>query len=171
MRNNRTKKLIEIAVGFFMILGMVALVFSALKISGLTAFSSKESFYKVTAEFDNIGGLKVRSPVMIAGVAIGQVASITLDQVSFRAKTLLLIRKDHQLPTDTSANIYTQGLLGSNYVSLTPGYAETNLKDGGVIETTQPAIVLEKLIGQFLYNLKSDKSSPVDSEDKKGELK
>lgn len=155
---NVTKKIMETLVGLFMILGLVALVFLALKVSGLTVFSSKESYYQVVAEFDNIGGLKVRSPVMIAGVAIGQVDDITLDPQTFRAKTVLSIRNDHQLPVDTSANIYTQGLLGSNYVSLTPGYADSNLKDGGVIETTQPAIVLEKLIGQFLYSLKGDKA-------------
>ena len=160
---NVTKKIMETLVGLFMILGLVALVFLALKVSGLTVFSSKETYYQVIAEFDNIGGLKVRSPVMIAGVAIGEVEDISLDQQSFRAKTVLSIRNDHQLPIDTSANIYTQGLLGSNYVSLTPGYADSNLKDGGVIETTQPAIVLEKLIGQFLYSLKGDKA------DNKGE--
>ncbi len=140
-----------------MILGIFALIFMALKVSGLTAFAAKESYYKVVAEFDNIGGLRVRAPIMIGGVSIGQVTSISLDPESFRAKTILSIRSSTKLPSDTSANIYTQGLLGSNYVNLNPGYADTYLKEGDVIEITQPAIVLEKLIGQFIYNLKGDK--------------
>lgn len=147
------KKIIEITVGLFMVLGIVALVFLALKVSGLTAYAHKEGYFQVLAEFDNIGGLKVRAPVMIAGVSIGQVGSIALNPESYRAKITLLINKGTHLPTDTTASIYTQGLLGSNYVSLAPGYAESFLKEGGVLESTQPAIVLEKLVGQFLYSI------------------
>lgn len=166
---NISKKIVEILVGFFMLLGITALVFMAFKVSGLTVFSSKESYYKVFAEFDNIGSLKVRSPIMIAGVNVGQVGAIDLDPQNFRARTTLLIRKDHQLPIDTSANIYTQGLLGSNYVNLTPGFADSNLENGGVIESTQPAIVLEKLIGQFLYSLKGDNNKENPKEENKNE--
>jgi phospholipid/cholesterol/gamma-HCH transport system substrate-binding protein len=148
------RKIIEVMVGFLMLLGIAALVFLALKVSGLTSYSSQESYYRIIAEFDNVGSLKVRAPVMIAGVKIGQVGAINLDPVSFRAKVALLIRNDqNRLPSDTSASIYTQGLLGANYVSLTPGYASTYLKGNSHIETTQPAIILEKLIGQFLFNL------------------
>lgn len=136
-----------------MILGVIAIIFLALKVSGLMSYSTKESFYKVTAEFDNIGGLKVRAPVMISGVWVGQVSAIALDPENFRARvTLVLLRSHSNLPVDTSANIYTQGLLGANYVNLTPGYETTFLKEGSVIENTQPAVILEKLIGQFLYS-------------------
>jgi len=151
------KKIIEVLVGFFMILGIIALAFMAIKVSGLAAYSTQQSFYKVYADFDNIGSLKVRSPVMISGVWIGQVSAINLDPTSYRARVTLDVSKDQKLPTDTSASIYTQGLLGSNYISLTPGYEESFLKEGSYIETTQPAIILEKLIGQFLYSLKGDK--------------
>jgi phospholipid/cholesterol/gamma-HCH transport system substrate-binding protein len=137
-----------------MILGIIALVFLALKVSGLTAYAHKEGYFQIVAEFDNIGSLKVRAPVMVAGVSIGQVGSIMLNPESYRAKVTLLINKSQaHLPSDTTANIYTQGLLGSNYVSLSPGYAETFLKEGSVLEATQPAIVLEKLVGQFLYSI------------------
>lgn len=160
------KKIVEVLVGFFMILGIIALAFMAIKVSGLASYSTKQSFYKVYAEFDNIGSLKVRAPVMIAGVWIGQVSAIGLDPTNYRARVTLEIRKDQtQLSTDTSANIYTQGLLGSNYISLTPGYEASFLKEGSYIETTQPAIILEKLIGQFLYSLKSDKGDKDKSED------
>lgn len=148
------KKFIETLVGLFIIFGVIALTFLAIKVSGLSAYTSKQSYYKVVAEFDNVGGLKVRSPVMIAGVYVGRVSAIRLDPVTFRARvTLSLLKTQDKLPVDTSADIYTQGLLGANYVNLTPGYEESYLKDGSVIQTTQPALILEKLIGQFIYSL------------------
>jgi phospholipid/cholesterol/gamma-HCH transport system substrate-binding protein len=148
------KKLIETLVGLFIILAAIAFTFLAIKVSGLSAHTSTQNYYTVVADFDNIGSLKVRSPVMIAGVSVGQVKEIRLDQKTFRARVLLSILKtqDH-LPIDTGADIYTQGLLGANYVNLTPGYQETYLKDGSVIETTQSALILEKLIGQFIYSI------------------
>lgn len=153
------KKLTEILVGLFMILGILALTFLALKVSGLTGYSNKAHYYKITADFDNVGGLKVRAPILIAGVSVGEVGSIVLDRNDFRAKVTLLIDETKvKLPIDTSASIYTQGLLGSNYVNLSPGYSETFLKDGGIIETTNSAIILEKLIGQFLYSFQNKKS-------------
>lgn len=153
-------KMMEILVGFFMILAILALTFLALQVSGLTGYSNKADYYKVTADFDNVGGLKVRAPVMIAGVSVGQVANIVLNNNDFRAKVTLLIDKDKAtLPTDTSASIYTQGLLGSNYVNLSPGYAESFIKNDGVIETTNSAVILEKLIGQFLYSFQNKKPS------------
>lgn len=139
-----------------MALGIIAITFLALKVSGLTLFNSHKTYYKVYAEFDNIGSLKPRAPIMVAGVNIGQVGAVTLDPKTFRARVLLLIQKDHEnLPVDTSASIYTQGLLGANYVNLSPGYEETLLTDNSVIETTQPAIILEKLIGQFIFSLQN----------------
>lgn len=153
------KKITEILVGLFMILGIVALTFLALKVSGLTGYSSKASYYKITADFDNVGGLKVRAPVLIAGVSVGEVSSIVLNKSDFRAKVTLMVDETKaKLPTDTSASIYTQGLLGSNYVNLSPGYADTFLKEGGIIETTNSAVILEKLIGQFLYSFQNKKT-------------
>lgn len=151
------KRMIEIMVGLFIIAGAVALVFLALKVSGLTQNKSDKA-YVVTAEFDNIGDLRVRAPVRIAGVRVGQVSNIILDPTTFRAKVSLAIdNQDNMLPVDTSARILTEGLLGSNYIGLTPGYEEDVLKNGGKIETTHPALILENLIGQLLFSLKPDK--------------
>jgi len=154
------KKFTEILVGLFMIFSIIALTFLALKVSGLTGYSNKADYYKITADFDNVGGLKVRAPIMIAGVTIGEVSNIVLNKNDYRAHVTLLINMHAtKLPVDTSASIYTQGLLGSNYVNLSPGYADTFLKEGGVIETTNSAVILEKLIGQFLYSFQNKKSS------------
>lgn len=144
----------EFVVGLFMLLGIAALFVLALNISGLTRYAPS-SYYVVTAEFDNIGDLKVRAPVRIAGVRVGEVKKIELDKKSYRAKVFLEIQQseDH-LPADTAASIYTAGLLGSNYVSLAPGYADTYLKEGSRIEVTHPALVLENLIGQLLFQSK-----------------
>lgn len=153
-----SKKIIETLVGLFMILAMLSLVFLSFKVSGLTGYTSKADYYKITAQFDNIGGLKLRAPVMISGVTVGYVGKIVLDNTDFRAKVTLMITKNEStLPTDTSASIYTQGLLGANYINLSPGYAPTFLKNGGVIEVTHSAIILEKLIGQFLYSFQTKK--------------
>jgi len=151
------RKGIDLIVGLFMLLGIIAAVFLALKVSGLTGYDP-QGYYKVTAEFNNIGSLKQRAPVRIAGVRIGQVGQITLDPTSFRAKVVLLInQKDDQLPVDTSASILTEGLLGSNYIGLTPGFDTAVLKQGAQIQTTHSALVLENLIGQLLFSLKGDK--------------
>jgi phospholipid/cholesterol/gamma-HCH transport system substrate-binding protein len=152
------RKLTETCVGLFMILSICALTFLALKVSGLTGYANQTDYYKIAADFDNVGGLKIRAPVLIAGVSVGEVSNIVLNTTDFRARVTLLIDKHKaQLPTDTSASIYTQGLLGSNYVNLAPGYSETFLKEGGVIETTNSAVILEKLIGQFLYSFQNKK--------------
>ncbi len=153
------KKMTETLVGLFMILGIVALGFMAIQVSGLSWYANKTNYYKVTADFDNVGGLKVRAPVMIAGVSVGEVANIALNASDYRARVTLLVDQDKaKLPTDTSASIYTQGLLGSNYINLSPGYADTFLANGGLIETTNSAVILEKLIGQFLYSFQSKPS-------------
>lgn len=157
------KKTTEVLVGLFMLLGAAALVFLALKVSGLITYSNSQAYYRVTADFDNVGGLKVRAPVLIAGVSVGEVDSIALNKADFRARVTLLIQKNQQIPTDTSASIYTQGLLGANYVSLSPGYADANLKEGGVIDTTNSAVILEKLIGQFLYSFQNKKPEAGES--------
>ena len=151
------KRNIEIIVGLFMLLGMLALVFLALRVSGLTSFNHA-GYYVVTTEFDNIGALKVRAPVRIAGVRIGQVGDIVLDPNTFRAKVILDIDNSaDQIPIDSSASILTEGLLGSNFISLTPGFETAALKNGSTIQTTHSALILENLIGQFLFSVKGKK--------------
>src|SRR6476646_2121466 len=111
-------------VGLFMIAGMLSLLLLGLKVSGLRQSASSDN-YRITAEFDNIGSLKARAPVRIAGVKVGQIEKIELHDQNFKAKvTLLIDKKENNLPVDTAASILTEGLLGSNYISLTPGYEE-----------------------------------------------
>ena len=148
----RQKKSTEITVGLFVALGIVALTFLAMKVSNLSGFND-EAGYAVTAEFENIGGLKAKSPVTLAGVRVGRVESISLDTVTYDAiVTLNLYSSFNTLPTDTAASIYTAGLLGEQYIGLEAGAEEEFLKDGDVIELTQPALVLEQVIGQFLFS-------------------
>lgn len=144
-------KTVEIAVGTFIALGLIALLVLALKVSGYSNFSGTNG-YVVTADFDNVGSLKVRAPVTVAGVKVGQVVGIKLDPQSYQADVSMALNPAYPLPKDTSASIVTAGLLGEQYVSLDPGGSEQNLKAGDVIKLTQPALVLEKLIGQFLFN-------------------
>lgn len=147
------KKVINMLVGLFIMLGMVALAVLALKVSGFSKYSSHNAF-NVRAIFDNIGDLKVRAPVTIAGVRVGEVSSIEVDRQNFHAVVGLRIdKKQDQLPLDTSAKILTAGVIGANYIELIPGYSEQMLHDGSVIEDTQSAIVLENLIGQVMYSL------------------
>ena len=147
------KRFIEIMVGLFIIAGAIALIILALKVSGLTRLHTND-YYTLTAEFDNIGGLRVRAPVRLAGVTIGQVTGINLNQTTFRAKVTFIINESNELPVDTSASILTEGLLGSNYIGLTPGYETQVLQNGGQIDTTHPALILENLVGQLLFNLR-----------------
>ena len=150
-------RMVEIMAGLFMIAGLLALLVLAFKISGLS-FIGAHNDYVLTADFDNIGSLKVRAPVAVSGVTIGRVRSIQLDPETFRAKvTLQISAKMNTLPVDTAASILTKGLLGSNYINLTPGFDQRYLKSGGVIETTHSALILENLIGQLLFNVKKDK--------------
>lgn len=145
---NRSK--VDILVGLFVVLGFLALLFLALKAGNLASFSSGAD-YAVTAKFDNIGGLKVRAPIKSAGVTVGRISSIGFDPETFQARVTLSIEEQFQFPRDTSAKILTSGLLGEQYVGLEPGGDEKNLADGGKISLTQSAVVLENLIGQFLY--------------------
>ena len=149
------ERIIEIWVGLFMLFGILALLTLAFKVSGLSSAIGDDG-YNLTAAFDNVGGLKVRSPVSLAGVHIGEVSAIKLDNVQFKAiVTLKIDPKYQQLPIDTSASILTQGLLGANYINLTPGFAHTVLKNGGIVQDTHPALILEDLIGQLIFSLKS----------------
>jgi len=141
----------EIWVGFFVLLGMAAILFLALKSANLASFSFN-STYLVQARFDEIGGLKVQAPVKSAGVTVGRVAAITFDNKAFQALVTLEIERRYEFPADSSAKVLTAGLLGDKYVGIEAGGDEKNLQAGGLIKMTQSAIVLENLIGQFLYN-------------------
>ena len=142
----------EILVGAFMAAGFVALFFLAMKVSNLSAAASGTG-YVVTARFDNVGSLKVRAPVSMAGVRIGRVEQIRFDQDSYQAiVTLRIDQRFDRIPDDTFANIYTAGLLGEQYVGLDPGGSADYLAEGGQIEHTQSALVLERMIGQFLFS-------------------
>jgi len=145
------RKGIETLVGVFVLLGFLAVVFLALKAANLASFTTGET-YTVTARFDNIGGLKVRAPVKSAGVTVGRVASISLDTTSYQGLVTLELERRFVFPKDTSAKILTAGLLGDQYIGLSPGGDDKNLAQGDVIKMTQSAVVLENLIGQFLYN-------------------
>ncbi len=145
------KKQTEALVGLFVLLGMLAVVFLALKAANLTSFSFDET-YPVYARFDNIGGLKVRAPVKSSGVTVGRVAAITFDDKGFQAVVQMDIDRRYRFPDDTSAKILTAGLLGDQYIGLDAGGDDKNLKPGDTIKMAQSAIVLENLIGQFLYN-------------------
>jgi phospholipid/cholesterol/gamma-HCH transport system substrate-binding protein len=145
------RKGIETLVGLFVLLGFIAIGYLALKAANLTSFAIGET-YTVTAKFDNIGGLKVRAPVRSAGVTVGRVSAITFDNQTFQGIVTMEIEKKYQFPKDTSAKILTAGLLGDQYIGLEPGGDDKNLANGDTIKMTQSAVVLENLIGQFLYN-------------------
>ena len=146
------KRTQEISVGVFIAVGLAALVMLAMKVSNLSAFSDQDGF-EVVARFEHIGGLKERAPVTVAGVRIGRVKTVVYDDKNYEALVILSIASKHnQLPEDTSASILTAGLLGEQYISLEPGGAEKMLKTGGEIKLTQSAFILEKMVGQFLFN-------------------
>lgn len=156
-----TQRNIDISVGFFMLLGMLALLVLVVNVSGITHFQSKSQDYAVIADFSDIGGLKVRAPVTVAGVKIGEVTRIELQPGALNAKVTMALRADKQIPyEDVSARILTQGILGSNYISIVPGFDASGktdhpyLRAGDVIANTQQAIILENLIGQLLFNIK-----------------
>ena len=144
-------RLIEIWVGAFIAAGLLALFFLAMQVSNLGTAKSGDA-YKVLARFDNIGGLKVKSPVTLAGVEVGRVQDIYYDAEDFRAVAVLGIYSQYDtIPDDTFAKILTAGLLGEQYVGLDPGGSEEVLKEGSEIAVTQSALVLEEVIGQFIY--------------------
>lgn len=148
--NTRT---IEVSVGLFVALGMAALFMLAMKVSNLATYGGGKG-YIVSASFDNIGGLKVRSPVSASGVRVGQVVAIEYDSDGYEARVSLSIDPQYdKFPIDTAASIMTSGLLGEQFVGLQPGADEEYLVDGSEIELTQSALVLEQIIGQFIYNM------------------
>jgi len=143
------KKSIEILVGFFVLLGMLGLVFLAMKAANLGNVGGGDT-YTLTAAFDNIGGLKVRAPVRTAGVTVGRVTHIVLDGKTYKGVVTMEVERAFQFPKDTAAKILTAGLLGDQYVGFDPGGDEKNLAPGDRVPQTQSAVVLENLIGQFL---------------------
>ncbi len=154
------QRYVDISVGLFMLLGLLALLVLVMKVSGISDLISIKG-YQVTADFTDIGGLKVRAPVTVAGVKIGEVTRIELQPGALNAKVTMKLRHDKPIPyEDSSARILTEGLLGSNYISIVPGFDDEESKDhpylrsGDVIAKTQEAIILENLIGQLLFNIK-----------------
>ena len=143
------KRNIEILVGAFVLLGMAGLLFLALKAANLASFGARDG-YQVSARFDNIGGLKPRSPVRSAGVTVGRVTSIVLDPKTFQGVVTMELDSAVKFPRDSSAKILTAGLLGDQYIGIEPGSSDQDLPSGGVIRQTQSAVVLENLIGQLV---------------------
>jgi phospholipid/cholesterol/gamma-HCH transport system substrate-binding protein len=150
-----SKKGIETLVGLFVLMGLLALTFVALKAANLASFGQRNG-YTLQARFDNIGGLKPRAPVRSAGVTVGRVTSIRLDPKTFQGLVTMEIDRDLQFPKDSSAKILTAGLLGDQYVGLEAGGDDKNLVPGDTVKQTQSAVVLENLIGQFLFNKASE---------------
>jgi phospholipid/cholesterol/gamma-HCH transport system substrate-binding protein len=151
------KRGIETLVGLFVLLGMLGLVFLALQAANLGTVTGGDT-YRISAQFDNVGGLKPRAPVRSAGVLVGRVGSITLDPVTFRGVVTLDVDRRYQFPKDTAAKILTAGLLGDQYVGLEAGGDDADLAPGDIIAQTQSAVVLENLIGQFLTGRAEDGS-------------
>lgn len=142
---------LDLWVGAFVVAGIAALVVLALKVGNLSTYNVSET-YQLSAYFTNVGGLKPTASVRSAGVLVGRVSSIALDNDRYEAKVTISIDKRYQFPKDTFANILTSGLLGEQYIGLVPGGDEEMLKDGGVFRKTQSAMVLEDLIGKFLFS-------------------
>jgi phospholipid/cholesterol/gamma-HCH transport system substrate-binding protein len=141
---------VDLWVGVFLTAGVIALFTLALKVGNATTVTASHG-YTVYGEFENIGGLKVRAPVKSSGVVVGRVEGITLDQKKYVAKVTLRLDNRYQFPKDSTAAILTSGLLGEQYIGLEAGGDTANLAPGDRIKLTQSAVVLEKLIGQFLY--------------------
>lgn len=146
---------LEILVGIFVAGGFAALFTLAMQVSNLSTLSESKG-YQVRAYFENIGGLRVRSPVTVSGVRVGRVSSIRYNAEQYQAEVILNIDASQDyFPLDTSASIYTSGLLGEQYIALEPGAEAQTLKDGDTLQYTQSAMILEQLIGRVLVNLTS----------------
>ena len=154
------RSILDLWVGFFVLLGIAALMFLALKVGNLSSAHMAET-YVLEAKFDNIGGLKVRGPVKSAGVVVGRITDIKFDAATYEAVVLMNIDGRYQFPRDTFASVLTAGLLGEQYIGLDAGGDEKMLKTGDKVSKTQSAVVLEKLISQFLF------SKAADGQDKK----
>jgi len=149
----------DVWVGLFVLMGLAAVLFLALKSANLLQYSWSKN-YTVTAKFDNIGGLKKGAAVKSAGVVVGRVESVTFDDKTFQATVTMSIQSRYQFPKDSSLKILTSGLLGEQYVGIVAGADEKNLVAGDNIGSTQSAVVLENLISQFLYSKAADPAAP-----------
>lgn len=156
----------DVWVGLFVIIGLVAILFLALKAANLLTLSF-QSEYRVTAKFDNVGGLKPHAAVKSAGVVVGRVESITFDDKSYQAVATLSLESRYAFPKDSSVKILTSGLLGEQYLGILAGADEKNLAQGDTITATQSAVVLENLIGQFLFSKAAEASTPAAPNSKK----
>ncbi|MEL0068237.1 MAG: outer membrane lipid asymmetry maintenance protein MlaD [Gammaproteobacteria bacterium] len=146
----------EIIIGFFILIGFAAIAILAVQVSNISESAERET-YSVTAHFDNIGGLRVKSPVKMGGVLIGRISDIRLDKKTLSpVVTMAIFSEYNELPTETSASILTAGLLGEQFMSLSPGGDDLFLMDGYRIYDTQSALVIEELIGKFLFNESND---------------
>ena len=152
---------VDVWVGLFVLIGAAAILFLALQSANLLNLSFEKT-YHVTAKFDNAGGLKPKAAVKSAGVVVGRVEAINFDDKTFQADVVLALESRYAFPKDSSLKILTSGLLGEQYVGIEPGGDERNLAQGDLVKQTQSAVVLENLIGQFLYGKAADAgSSPV----------
>jgi phospholipid/cholesterol/gamma-HCH transport system substrate-binding protein len=149
------KSAIDVWVGIFVAIGLLAALFLALKVGNMNAVSFQPT-YTITARFDNIGGLKPRAPVKSAGVVVGRIADIRFDDTTYQATVTMTLERSYQFPKDSAAKILTSGLLGEQYVGLEAGGSDQMLVQGSMITQTQSAVVLENLISQFLYNKAAD---------------
>ncbi len=145
------QKFVDLLVGLFVLLGFAALVFLALRAGNMSGSFALSDTYETQARFDNIGGLKPRAAVRSAGVVVGRVTAIRFDDKTYQAQVTLALDSRYQFPKDTSAKIMTSGLLGEQYIGLEPGGDTAMLAAGDRITMTQSAVVLENIIGQFLY--------------------
>jgi phospholipid/cholesterol/gamma-HCH transport system substrate-binding protein len=158
----RQTRAMEIGTGLFVLFGLAALIFMVTQITAERVGVQRDG-YVLTAKFDNIGGLKVGAPVSMAGVTIGRVTNIEFDSTEYRARVSVRIDPQfNKIPNDSDAAIFTQGLLGSQYIGMTAGGSETFYKDGDQIELTQSALVLENLISKFLVNFAEGKSKSAE---------
>lgn len=149
----------DFLVGLFVLLGIIALAFMALQAGNMSSFSFTKSTYEVRGYFDNLGGLKVRAPVKSSGVVVGRVSGIGFDNERYQAVVTLDLEERYQFPDDSSASILTSGLLGEQYIGLTPGGDDKMLQKDSEIRYTQSAVVLEELISKFLYSSASNEGS------------
>ncbi|MEI6733009.1 MAG: outer membrane lipid asymmetry maintenance protein MlaD [Comamonadaceae bacterium] len=156
----------DVWVGLFVLIGAVAILFLALQSANLLTLSFQTS-YNVTAKFDNVGGLKPKAAVRSAGVVVGRVERIVFDDKSFQARVTLAMESRYAFPKDSSLKILTSGLLGEQYLGIEPGADEKTLVAGDAISSTQSAMVLESLIGQFLYSKAAEGGSADASKGKK----
>lgn len=152
------RKTVDLWVGIFVAAGLIGLLVLALKVGNASSISVSDG-YTITAEFDNIGGLRARAPVRSAGVLVGRVEMVGFDNETLRAKVIMRIDKRYEFPKDSSVSILTAGLLGDQFIGIDGGGDVELLKDGDRVKLTQSAIVLEKVIGQFLYGQASEGGS------------